>query len=379
MQNSKIIEIEWAVIEGRRARLAGSNARLGEHGDTIRQPILRLTDSDGVRGFGVCWADADQSQALLGQSLELLFSLDSGVPEVAQRFEFPIWDLVGNKTAQPVYRLTSAITGAAPPPSLRVPCYDTSLYFDDLHLDSTADAAALMASEAKQGYDAGHRAFKIKVGRGARHLPLIAGTHRDIAIIHAIRDQVGPECKLLIDANNGYNLNLTKEVLLETAGAGIYWLEEAFHEDAELYRDLRKWMGDQGLATLIADGEGDASPWLLNWAREGVVDIIQYDIFGYGLTKWLALGQTLDGWGARSAPHHYGQHLGNYAGCHLAAALSNFELVEWDEANTPGVDTSGYRIDEGFVVVPNTPGFGLSLDEAYFQNAVKENGFTLVA
>ena len=59
-------------------------------------------------------------------------------------------------------------------------------------------------------------------------------------MIRAVRAAVGEEAPLLLDANNGYNLNLTKRVLAETAECGIYWMEEAFHEDRVLYDDLRR-------------------------------------------------------------------------------------------------------------------------------------------
>jgi L-alanine-DL-glutamate epimerase-like enolase superfamily enzyme len=252
-----------------------------------------------------------------------------------------------------------------------------SLYFDDLQLSDDTEAAALIADEAREGYERGHRAFKIKVGRGARHLPLEAGTRRDIAIVRAVRAAIGPEPPLLLDANNGYNLNLAKRVLDETADCGVFWLEEAFHEDPVLYRDLRAWLDDRNLPVLIADGEGDASSSLLAWAREGVVDVIQYDIFGHGFSNWLATGRQLDAWNVRSAPHHYGGHIGNYLACHLAPAIRNFTYVEWDEATTPGLHAPGYEVRDGHVTVPNTPGFGLELDEAAFQNAVRANGFTL--
>ena len=125
----------------------------------------------------------------------------------------------------------------------------------------------------------------------------------------------------MLDANNGYNLNLTKRVLAETADCGIFWMEEPFHEDPTLYRDLREWLQKEKLPTLIADGEGQASPTLLDWARDGIVDVIQYDIYSHGFTRWLATGRQLDTWGARSAAHHYGGHYGNYASGHLAAAI----------------------------------------------------------
>ena len=198
------------------------------------------------------------------------------------------------------------------------PCYDTSLYMDDLCLDDE-EAAALIAAEALEGAARGHRAFKIKVGRGAMHMPLEAGTRRDIRVIRAVREAVGSQATVMIDANNGYNLNLTRRVLDETAGARLHWIEEPFHEDGRLYAHLKEWLATHDLEVLIADGEGAASPHLLDWAREGLIDVIQYDIRRPGLTRWLELGPQLDAWGVGSAPHHYGGAYGNYAACHVAA------------------------------------------------------------
>ena len=370
----RIVRIEWGRLEGRRPRIAGANARLGMHGDLIHLPLVRLTTEDGATGFGLSGASREDLDALLEIPWELLFTPETGVSEQGRPIEYPLWDLIGQCTAQPVYNLAAAITGVPTSASLRAPCYDTSLYFDDLHLTSPEEAAQWIAEEAKQGYGAGHRSFKLKVGRGARHLPSEEGTARDIAIIREVRKVIGPDCHLLLDANNGYTLNLAKHVLTETAGCNIFWLEEAFHEDSVLYRDLKDWLTAQGLSVLIADGEGEASPSLLRWAQEGLIDVIQYDIFSYGLTRWLHLGKQLDTWGVRSAPHHYGGYIGNYVGCHLASALKLFTFVEWDEATMPGIDTSGYRIENGYVTVPDMPGFGLILDDACFREAVLANG-----
>lgn len=374
---SRITGVEWAQVEGQRPRHAGCNARLGEHGLTVRIPLVRLTLDDGSTGFGHARITAPEAHRLLGRSLAELFLPGRGSTELGRAIDFPLWDLVGKQLDQPVYRVAAGFVGKAAPATLRVPCYDTSLYFDDLHLADQDEAVALIADEAHQGYARGHRHFKIKVGRGARHLLLNVGTQRDIAIIHAVRAVAGSDGKLMIDANNGYNLNLTKQVLRETAADQIFWMEEAFHEDPVLYRDLQAWLQAEGIATLIADGEGWAAPLLLDWAREGLVQVIQYDIHGYSFTQWLALGQQLDAWGVRSAPHHYGGHIGNYTAPHLAAAVAGLTFVEWDEASTPGIGAPGYVVEAGAVVVPTTPGFGLTLDETAFQRAVTENGFVV--
>ncbi|MEZ4736975.1 MAG: enolase C-terminal domain-like protein [Caldilineaceae bacterium] len=374
---SRIVAVAWAPLEGQRPRHAGCNARLGDHGLTVRVPLAHLTLDDGSSGFGQARVTAQDAQRLVGRSLAELFVPGRGSTELGRPFDFPLWDLVAKQLGQPVYQVAAQFVGKEAATPLHVPCYDTSLYFDDLHLADQDEAVSLIADEARQGYARGHRHFKIKVGRGARHLPLEEGTQRDIAIIHAVRAVAGPAGKIMIDANNGYNLNLTKRVLQESAAANVFWMEEAFHEDPVLYRDLHAWLQAEGIATLIADGEGLAAPPLLEWVREGLVQVVQYDIHSYSFTAWLALGQQLDAWGVRSAPHHYGGHIGNYTAPHLAAAVEGFTFVEWDEASTPGIDAPGYVVAEGTVRVPDAPGFGLTLDEAAFQQAVAERGFVV--
>ncbi len=378
MAESRIVRVEWGVLDGRRPRNAGSNARRGEHGITVRVPIARLTTDDGAQGFGVVRVgDRDDAAARVGTPLTDLFAPERGVTNRWLPWEYAIWDLMAKRANAPVYALAAAVNGRTPPTPYRVPCYDTSLYFDDLHLTGDDEAAALIAAEAREGYERGHRAFKIKVGRGARYMPIEAGMRRDIAVVRAVRGVVGSGLPILLDANNGYTLNLTKRVLAETADCGIFWIEEPFHEDPLLYEDLRAWLEREGLPILIADGEGDASSHLLDWARDGIVDVVQYDIFGHGFTRWLRTGKHLDGWNARSAPHHYGGHVGNYTAAHLAGAIAGFTYVEWDEVTTPGLDAPGYIVRDGWVEAPDTPGFGLTLDEGTFRRAVDTAGYDL--
>ncbi len=377
MNNSKIDRIECVPLIGTRPRQAGCNSRLQVHGLHVRPPIARITTDDGATGFGLSRLSEEDTAELVGAPLSEAFDPENGVSERFRGLEYPLWDLAGKLAGKPVYEML----GGEPDEDgvFRARCYDTSLYIDDLHLADDNEAAALIASEALEGKARGHTAYKIKVGRGAMHMPLQQGTHRDILVIRAVRNAVGPDATILIDANNGYNLNLTKHVLSETADAKVYWMEEAFHEDASFYANLREWLNSEGLETKIADGEGGASLNLLQWAEEGLVDIIQYDIFHPGFTRWLELGPQLDEWNVGSAPHHYGGHYGNYVSCHLSAAIQGFEFTEWDEADTPGLDDSGYSISDGLVSVPNSPGFGLNLDEEIYARSVKESGFVVRA
>ena len=377
MAGSRITRIEAGTLVGRRPREAGGNARLGAHGREVHVPLLRLSTEDGASGFGPARLDAGQAGAALGAPLDALITAERGVADGADALEFPLWDLLGQVTGVPVYQLLAQRAGRPVTGPLRVPCYDTTLLIDDLHLDDDAAAAALIAEEAHYGHAHNHRSFKIKVGRGAHHMPLEQGTRRDIAVIRAVREAVGADARIMIDANNGYNLNLAKRVLAETADCQLFWLEEAFQEDPVLYEHLRAWMDQERLAVLIADGEVWAPPELMDWARQGLVDVIQYDIFRHGFSNWLRTGAQLDVWGARSAPHHYGRHIGNYVAGHLAAAIERYTFVEWDEVTTPGLDASAYRVEQGQVIIPEAPGFGLALEKSVFRAAVAQGGFEL--
>ncbi|HEV2294690.1 MAG TPA: enolase C-terminal domain-like protein [Tepidisphaeraceae bacterium] len=374
-RGATIVRIDWVRLTARRPRAAGKNARLPEHGIDVSVPVARLT-AGGVSGYGFSVVSEEHGKSLIGKTVGELFA--QTLPIVRREFrpiEIPLLDWLGRATKRPVYQIVNPEVKAP----FAVPCYDTSLYFDDLHLPDHDAAGALMAKEAAEGVAKGHRAFKVKIGRGAMHMPLMDGMARDIAVVNAIRKEIGPEAKLLVDANNGYNLNLTKMFLEGTESSKLHFIEEPFHEDGELYRHLSEWMAKREMRTLIADGEGDYSQRLLDWAKRGWVDVLQYDIFIPGFSFWLELVPQLHAQGIGAAPHHYGTMLGNYVAPHLAAGVPTWQFAEYDEAKADGIDTSGYRIDAGRIVVPEKPGFGLEFDERFFLDRVQASGWATSA
>ncbi|WP_328804035.1 enolase C-terminal domain-like protein [Paenibacillus glycinis] len=338
--------------------------------------IARIT-IDGQTGYGSSiHMTPEWAEDLVGRRLLDLFDERGRLLEPYRlQLEYPVLDWLGRRQGKPVYELVAGAHAEIGVP-LTVPCYDTSLYFDDLHLQDESAAVALMQEEARQGYANGHRHFKIKVGRGGRHMPLWEGTKRDIAIVRGIAEVAGPAGKIMIDANNAYNLNLTKEVLAALTDVNLYWLEEAFHEDEALYEDLKAWLRERGQHVLIADGEGLAAPHLVEWAIRGRVDVLQYDIIWPGFTHWLELGEKLDAHGLRSAPHCYGNAYGIYASGHLSTAVRNFEFVECDDIVIEGMDVSGYRVDDGAIHVPAAPGFGIGFDDERVSSLVKHAGWS---
>ncbi|HXW82301.1 MAG TPA: enolase C-terminal domain-like protein [Acidimicrobiales bacterium] len=376
-----VSRIEWGVLEGGRPRRAGKNARLPEHGSTVKVPICRLTTSTGAQGIGLSRLDESLARQALGLPISTMFSEEVGTDEPWMAFDFALWDLSGKSAGVPVYELIGSNASASSHEPVSVACYDTSLYFDDLLGDAGENdhrqGAEIVAKEAAWGYEQGHRSFKVKVGRGARWMAPRAGLERDIAVVAAVRDAIGPSCTLLADANNGYTLNIAKEFLDRTSSAQLGWLEEPFHEDGVLLEALHEWTGQLGLGVLVADGESASAEECYKMAAEGWLDVVQCDILAGSFSRWLQLGPRLDELQVASAPHHYGLHLGNYVAGHLAGAVRDLRYVEWDQTTTAGVSAPGYTLDAGRVQLSAQPGFGIELDETVFARAVQSSGFDL--
>lgn len=373
-RNAKIERIEWTRLPGRRPRIAGRNARLPDvHGIEIHVVMARVTIA-GVRGIGWSVVSKENAQKLIGKTIGEMLDAKNRIKPEFRSIEIPLLDWLGQVPGHPVYGLVDPKRLDGKP--FRAACYDTSLYMDDLELDDV-DALKLIQGNAQYGLDHGHRNFKMKIGRGARHMPTDKGLARDIAVVNAVRETIGPDGMLLVDVNNGYTLNLAKTFLTETKASKLFFIEEPFHEDPPISRALKDWMSEQGMATLLADGEGNAAPQLVQWAIDGVIDVLQYDIFMPGFTRWLEMADEIRAARVKIAPHHYGAILGNYVTPHLAPASEDFLFAEWDEATIDGLDASGYRVRDGFAEVPNQPGFGLTLDEAFYEKRLKEVGWAV--
>ena len=69
------------------------------------------------------------------------------------------------------------------------------------------------------------------------------------------------------------------------------------------------------------------------------------------------------------APHNWGSLVGFYLQLHVGRAVSNFYRAEHDPLTSDILVADGYRIEDGACVLPDTPGFGLAIDEGKFTGA----------
>ena len=174
----------------------------------------------------------------------------------------------------------------------RIEAYDTTLYFQEF-LDAEGGLAQV-AAEAQESARSGYRQFKIKTGRGGRWMLPEVGMRRDVDVVLAVREAVGREAQVMVDANFGYDghLDLLEDFVRETLPADILWLEEMISADVSSYRALRKIQAKTDSKSWLVCGEVDRAPIgpvFQDLACEGLIDGYQPDIVGAGFSSWLEI------------------------------------------------------------------------------------------
>ena len=361
--SERIDAIERLVLRGRRPRSIGYNARIGEHGPRLSDPVVRLRTAGG--GWGIGWSELTQedAQELIGRPISDLFRMPNGSTQAGFQIDLPLWDLVARLLGLPLFRLLGARG------SRQVPVYDASIYIDDLELDD-AHARELFTQEVRSGQAHGYHHFKVKVGRGARWMAPTAGLDRDALVVAAVREAAGEQAHVMIDANMGNTFNSACDLLLACSEADIYWFEEPFAEDAPLNQALKEFIEENGLRTLIADGEFAPPPYFFDLIEQGWIDIAQQDFHIYGLTWWRDMAARVEACAGRCAPHTWGSYIDRYPHAHFAASIANYELLEAAPAEVPGLVDDGWALVDGCLIVPETPGCGFDVDAKIFEQAL---------
>src|SRR6478752_1183984 len=147
--------------------------------------------------------------------------------------DIALWDIKGKAFRQPVWRL---LGGARP----RVPLYAT-FGFNFFDREQLAAAAKLWVAQ-------GYRRLKMVVGHDALRRretrPLMEAIHEDAARVRAVRDAVGPDVELFIDANCSLDLYHARRLVELVKPCGISFFEEPITQnDALQMAELRRATG----------------------------------------------------------------------------------------------------------------------------------------
>ncbi len=350
-----------------RPKLVGKNSRLDVHGKTARDRMVRIYTNHGIEGLGNCRANPKQLSQLRGknpfdfykrESRQMISSLGSGT--------MPLWDIAGKVLKKPVYEL---LGGAGPE---KVPVYDGSIYFSDLLPQYSNNPLDRFKEEIDIGMVIGHRAFKVKIGRGAKWMPKEEGFKRDVEVLKTIHQHAGDDILIGVDANNGHTLASSKRLLNELPEIPFAFMEEMFPEEVEQCLALKQFLTEQGRKTLLADGEtqGELEAYK-PFIKAQAIDVLQGDMNRFGFEGILKEAAWAKPQGILVAPHNWGSLVGFYMQLHAAKAIANFYRAEHDPLTNSILIADGYAIHNGYATVPDAPGFGLKIDEEKFKDKVE--------
>ncbi len=354
-------------LSSKRCKFCGKNSRLDDHGDRASDRMVRLYTNAGLEGLGNCRVGVGVLVPLLGRNPFDFFQAD--VPAFKSPLgvgTMPLWDLAGKALRKPVFEL---LGGKGPQ---QVPVYDGSIYFADL-LPQYADRwQDRFKEEVDLGFKRGHRAFKIKIGRGAKWMPAEEGFERDKAVVQIIRQHAGRDTLLAVDANNGYDLARSKRFLTELPYIDLAFVEELFNEEVALDLELKAFIREHKLKALIADGETQQRPDPLKpFIDARAIDIYEGDINTFGLENIMTEAAWAKAQALQVSPHGWGSLVGFYASLHVGRAITNYYRAENDPLDCDVLSADGYAICDGKATVPDAPGFGLKLDEEKFAATIK--------
>lgn len=355
----KITRITAFSVPSKRNRYIGKNSHLDDHKDRGGDSMLRIFTNQGIDGLGGLGRLTQAEAArLIGRNPFDLYD-PAAKRMTLGRSGFALWDLLGKAQGKPVWQL---LGGQGP---ARVPVYDGSIYFSDLLPQYAANWQDRFKEELDQSIKSGHTCFKVKIGRGYKWMPRAEGDRRDIEVVQLIRRHVGPAMGVAVDANNGYDLAGAGRFIEATAGCNLEWAEEMFDEAVAQDLALKALFRKLNLKTLIADGETQNKLEVYKpFIESKSVDVFEGDINTFGVDEILTEADWAKAQGLRVSPHGWGSFNGFFMSAQIGRGITNFYRVEQDPLANNVLIPEGYKIEGGTISVPETPGYGMRVNEA---------------
>lgn len=323
---------------------------------------LRLTDADGVVG----WGEGPQSWRVTGESLAGVSAcLEGPLREVLLGAALDDLDtllddiqgaVVGNPSAKmaadlAVHDLAARRRGVTVTELLGGPSGDARLVTD---VTLSAGAADDLAAAARDRVADGFGTLKMKVGTGGA---------QDVDRVRAVREAVGPDVVIRLDANQGWDVPTAHRVLadLADAGLGIELVEQPVARRD--YRGLAEVARESAIPILADESVFDAFDLDLV-AAQGAVSMVNVKIAKCGgLRPAVRLVERARGYGMQVL---IGSMMESFVGIAAGAALARATGIDrtpdldaaWWSVASPYADGPTYA--DGAIELPGDPGFGVT-------------------
>lgn len=253
--------------------------------------------------------------------------------------DIAVWDAIGKESGRSLHQMLGGHRD-------RVPAYMAGGYYGE------GKGLEALQLEVAAKVSAGTRAIKMKIGA--------ASQAEDLARIDAVRDAIGPEVALLVDANNAYSRIDALAMARALEERAIYWFEEPLSpDDVSGAAELAK-----RIDVPIALGENEYSlPGMRAILSAGAADILNADaqVLG-GITPWQKCAHLAAASHIPVAPHGDQEiHV------HLVAAVPNGLIVEYYDASLNALKDAMFRDQlslnsDGTITPPSRPGHGFELN-----------------
>lgn len=248
--------------------------------------------------------------------------------------DIALWDLKAKLAELPLWKL---LGGSA---RKKVEAYNTDGGWLNWSLET-------LVSDCKRLVDEhGYRAVKIKVGS--------QNPRDDLRRVESVRKALGPDVRIMTDANGRWNLPQAMQIAGGLADFDIAWIEEPLEfDDIPGHRRLA-----ESISTPVALGEQlYHSSAFRDFIHAGAVHYVQPDVVRLaGITEFLQVADMAHCYDLPVAPHvgdmcQVHQHL-----CFAHPACSLLEYIPWlrDWMENPA------RIVDGFYAAPTAPGAGMT-------------------
>ncbi|MDB5806676.1 MAG: putative mandelate racemase/muconate lactonizing enzyme family protein [Betaproteobacteria bacterium] len=289
----------------------------------------RLVGQESLRVEGL-WTEMYQDALLLGRA--------GAVMRVLSAIDIALWDLNARTANLPLHQYLGTNARET------VPAYASGGYY------GPGKTPAMLAEEMAQHVREGFRAVKMKVG-----LESVANERKRI---EAVREAIGPDVRLMLDANNAWrDLPTALEYMRAFEPSSPFWIEEPFSpDDIDNHARLAR-----ATPVTVATGEVEAGRWRFKeLINSGAATVLQTDatVCG-GITEFRRIVATADSHGLTVAPHAW-----HDVHAHLVASTPNATYVEWmpDDSivNFRRLIDSQLEARDGALLLPRQPGLGFN-------------------
>jgi galactonate dehydratase len=270
------------------------------------------------------------------------------INSAAAALEMAMWDIVGKALGRPVYDLLGGPVHAV------LPAYANAWYAPPPGPAEIGRAAAAVAAK-------GYRGLKFDPFEDAGRDPERKAVSRAIDIVAAVRDAVGPDVDLMIDAHGRFSPGSAIAIARDLEPYDLFWFEEPC--DPENVGSLAA-VG-RNIKTRLATGERCTSRALVQGLLEShEVDVLQPDIIHVGgILEAKKIAAMADACYVPVSFHNPFGPVATAAAVQLDACTTNIimqeSFCEYDVGYRFDLVEHAPRPEGGRYHVPDRPGLGI--------------------